>query len=116
MITGAHVIVYSTDSEADLSFFRDVLEFPFVHAGHNWLIFRLPPAELAVHPAEAGGAHELYLMCDDIQGFVTQMAARGIACSEIDTERWGLITRLTLPGGGLLGVYEPRHPSPPLQT
>ncbi len=112
MIRGAHIVVYSRDADADRAFFRDVLEYPFVDAGHGWLIFELPPAELAVHPAEPGGSHELFLLCDDVDAFVTRMTDRGVACSEIHTERWGRITRLTLPGGGLLGVYQPAHASP----
>jgi len=111
MIHGAHVILYSTDAEADRAFFRDVLEYPSVDAGHGWLIFALPPAELAVHPAEAG-RHELYLMCDDLGAFLERMSGLGVPCSEPSTERWGTITQLTLPGGGTLGVYQPTHPSP----
>jgi catechol 2,3-dioxygenase-like lactoylglutathione lyase family enzyme len=112
MIRGAHVIIYSTDAEADRAFFRDVLEYPFVDAGHGWLIFALPPAELAVHPAETNGKQELFLMCDDVQVFIAQMADRGFACSDVRRESWGLLTSLTLPGGGALRVYEPSHPSP----
>jgi hypothetical protein len=112
MIHGAHVILYSTDAAADRAFFRDVLEYPFVDAGHDWLIFALPPAELAIHPAADGGAHELYLMCDDLAAFTAQMSERGVACSDPRTERWGRITHLTLPGGGTIGVYQPTHPSP----
>jgi catechol 2,3-dioxygenase-like lactoylglutathione lyase family enzyme len=115
MIRGAHVVLFSTDAEADKAFLRDVLEFPFVDAGHNWLIFALPSAELAVHPADANDQHELFLMCDDIDAFTTDMAARGVACSEPHRERWGTVTRLTLPGGGTVGVYQPAHPSPDRQ-
>jgi catechol 2,3-dioxygenase-like lactoylglutathione lyase family enzyme len=112
MIHGAHVIVYSKDSDADRDFFRDVLEYPFVDVGHGWLIFALPPAELAVHPSDENDKHELYFMCDDVQAFIAQMKARGVACSEVHEERWGSITHLTLPGGGKIGVYQPKHPSP----
>ena len=112
MIYGAHVILYSTDPDADRAFFADVLEYPSVDAGHNWLIFGLPPAELAVHPDQDGGRHELYLMCDDLGAFVGRMSELGVPCSEPTTERWGSITHLTLPGGGTLGVYQPTHPSP----
>ena len=112
MIRAAHVVLYSTDAEADRAFFRDVLDYPSVDAGHGWLIFALPPAELAIHPAEASGVHELFLMCDDVEAFVAQMSERGVVCSDLRRERWGLITHLTLPGGGALGVYEPTHPSP----
>ena len=106
------MVLFSTDAEADRAFFRDVLEFSFVDAGHDWLIFALPPAELAIHPAEASGSHELFLMCDDIEDFMARMSERGIVCSEPRTERWGSVTELTLPGGGALRVYEPTHPSP----
>ena len=105
-------MVYSADADADRAFFRDVLECPFVDVGSGWLIFALPPAELAVHPAGSNGPHELFLMCDDIEAFVDQMSGRGVVCSDLQTERWGLITHLTLPGGGGLGVYQPKHPSP----
>jgi hypothetical protein len=111
VIRGAHVVLYSTDAEADREFFRDVLEYPHVDAGHGWLIFALPPAEMAVHPAD-GGSHELFFMCDDVQEFIGSMAARGVACSEVEVERWGRITRLSLPGGGTVGVYQPTHLSP----
>jgi catechol 2,3-dioxygenase-like lactoylglutathione lyase family enzyme len=112
MIRGAHVILYSADAEADRAFFRDVLECSFVDAGHEWLIFALPPAELAVHPAADSGAHELYLMCDDLAAFIAQMRERGVTCSDPHIEQWGHITHLILPGGGTIGVYEPTHPSP----
>jgi hypothetical protein len=112
MIRGAHVVLYSTNADADRAFFRDVLAYPSVDAGHGWLIFALPPAELAIHPAEVNGAHELFLMCDDVQAFIAQMAERDIACSDVSRERWGLITGVTLPGGGSVRVYEPTHPSP----
>jgi hypothetical protein len=112
MFLGAHVVVFSADPEADRVFFRDVLNFPFVDVGHQWLIFALPPAELAVHPADTGGGHELFLMCDDVAAFIAEMAERDVVCSDIRTERWGLITHTTLPGGGALGVYQPTHPSP----
>jgi hypothetical protein len=112
MITGAHVILYSADADADRAFFKDVLRYPFADAGHGWLIFALPPAEIAVHPADPGGSHELYLMCDDVHALVAEMKGRGFACSAVDEQRWGSITHLTLPGGGKLGVYQPKHASP----
>jgi hypothetical protein len=112
MIHGAHVIVYSKNDEADRAFFRDVLEFPFVDAGHGWLIFALPPAEVAVHPADTNDKHELYLMCDDVHALVTRMQSKNVACSPVEEQRWGSITRVTLPGGGKIGVYQPKHPSP----
>lgn len=112
MIHGAHVIIYSKDAEADRAFFRDVLRYPFADAGHGWLIFALPPAEVAVHPSDENDAHELFLMCDDVHAFVTEMKAKNVPCSGVHEERWGSITRLTLPGGGKLGVYQPKHASP----
>jgi catechol 2,3-dioxygenase-like lactoylglutathione lyase family enzyme len=110
MINGAHVIVYSTDAEADRAFFRDVLGYPYVDAGGGWLIFKLPPAEVAVHPAEATPSHELYLMCDDLTATVNELADKGISCGDVVDQRWGLLTTIRLPGGGELGLYEPRHP------
>jgi hypothetical protein len=112
MIHGAHVILSSKDPEADRAFFRDVLKYESVDAGHGWLIFALPPAELAVHPSGVNDAHELFLMCDDVQAFIAEMKANKVSCSPVDEQRWGSITRLTLPGGGTLGVYQPKHDSP----
>ena len=112
MITGAHAILYSTDPEADRAFLRDVLGLAGVDAGGGWLIFGLPPAEVAVHPAETSGQQELYLICDDVEAFVADVRGRGIACGPIEEQRWGRITRVTLPGGGGLGVYEARHARP----
>lgn len=112
MIHGAHVIVYSKDADADRAFFKDVMKYRFADAGHGWLIFALPPAEIAVHPAESNGRHELYLMCDDVEAFVADMTKRGFACGAVTEQRWGLLTSVTLPSGGELGVYEPRHASP----
>ena len=112
MIHGAHVIIYSKDSEADRAFFRDVLKYESVDAGHGWLIFALPPAEVAVHPSEENDVHELFLMCDDVQALIAEMKKKDVKCSPIDEQRWGSITRLTLPGGGSLGIYQPKHASP----
>ncbi len=113
MIIGAHTILYSKDPDADRAFLRDVLGFPHVDVGGGWLIFALPPSEVAVHPGDAGGRHELYLMCDDVEAFVREMAARNVACGPLTDLRWGLLTELVLPGGGKLGVYQPRHARPP---
>ncbi len=111
MITGAHAIVFSRDAEADRAFFRDVLGFEHVDAGGGWLIFALPPAELAVHPGEA--AHRLYLMCDDVRATVAELQGRGVEfLRDVADEGWGLLTALRLPGGGELGLYEPKHPMP----
>lgn len=112
MIVGAHSILYSTNPDADRAFLRDVLGLSHVDAGRGWLIFGLPPSEVAVHPADANGRHEFYLLCDDIEAFVAGMAARDVVCSPVHRERWGAITQLTLPSGGLLGVYQPSHPRP----
>jgi catechol 2,3-dioxygenase-like lactoylglutathione lyase family enzyme len=113
VITGAHAIVYSRDADADRAFFRDVLGFPSVDAGGGWLIFALPPAELAAHPADAGGRHELYLMCDEIESTVADLQAKGVEfAAPVSDEGFGLLTSLKLPGGGELGLYEPRHPIP----
>lgn len=112
MIHGAHVILYSQNADADRAFFRDVLGYPFADAGDGWLIFALPPAEVAVHPSEKNDVHELYLMCDDVQALVTRMESMNIRCSEITEQGWGALTQITLPGGGKLGIYQPRHASP----
>jgi hypothetical protein len=112
MIIGAHSIINSTDPGADRAFLRDVLGLPGVDVGGGWLIFGLPPAEVAVHPSDENGVHEFYLMCDDVGAFVVEMKERGVACDPVQSPGWGLLTRLTLPGGGKLGVYEPRHARP----
>jgi hypothetical protein len=112
MIHGAHVILYSKDAEADRAFFKDVLKYPFADAGHGWLIFALPPAEVAMHPSDTNDKHELYLMCDDVHALIAEMKSNSVACSEVHEERWGSITHVTLPGGGKLGIYQPKHASP----
>jgi hypothetical protein len=112
MITGAHSIIYSTDPEADRRFLRDVLKLPHVDVGDGWLIFGLPPAEVAVHPSDRNDVHEFYLICADVRAFVTTMNDHDIRCTPVRDEGWGLLTRLTLPGGGRLGVYQPRHARP----
>ncbi len=112
MISGIHTIIYSKNAEADKAFFRDVLKLTNVDVGHGWLIFRLPPSELAVHPSTDSEHHEIYLMCDDINEFVQQMTKHKIACSQVQDQGWGLLVELTLPGGGKIGVYEPRHARP----
>jgi catechol 2,3-dioxygenase-like lactoylglutathione lyase family enzyme len=109
MVFGAHVIVYSKDAEADRAFLRDVLGFSSVDAGHGWLIFALPPAEVAVHPAEENGRHELYFLCDDLKAEMAALAKKGVSCSEIHEERWGSLTMISLPGGGKVGLYQPKH-------
>jgi hypothetical protein len=112
LITGAHSIIYSTDAEADRAFLRDVLNLPSVDVGRGWLIFGLPPAEVAVHPGEENNVHEFYLMCDDVDALVGEMKKRGITCEPVQDQGWGRLTQLTLPGGGKLGIYEPRHARP----
>lgn len=110
MINGAHVILYSRDAEADRAFIRDVLGFGHVDAGGGWLIFKLPPAEVAVHPTDAAEQHELYLMCDDIEATLADLARRGVQpVDPVSDQGWGLLCAIPLPGGGRLGLYEPRH-------
>jgi catechol 2,3-dioxygenase-like lactoylglutathione lyase family enzyme len=110
VINGSHVIIYSRDAEADRAFLRDVLGSSSVDAGEGWLIFRLPPSEIAVHPDGGGPAHELYLMCDDLDATMADLTTKGVACTAVTEARWGRVTRLRLPSGGELGMYEPRHP------
>ena len=111
MIFGAHMVVYSRDAPADRAFFRDVLGYASVDAGAGWLIFALPPAELAVHPADENSGHELYLMCDDLQAEMDALLEKGIPCSEVEEARWGSVTKIQLPGGGQVGLYQPKHPT-----
>jgi catechol 2,3-dioxygenase-like lactoylglutathione lyase family enzyme len=111
MISGAHVIVYSKNAEADRAFFRDVLGFKSVDAGHGWLIFALPPGEAAVHPSDESSAHELYFMCDDLQAEMASLEQKGGHCTKVQELRWGSITKIRLPGGGEIGLYQPKHPT-----
>lgn len=111
MINGAHVILYSRDAEADRAFIRDVLGLPGVDAGHGWLIFKLPPAELAAHPAEGQPRHELYLMCDDIRATLDELAGKGVEVdAQISEQGWGLLATIKLPSGAELPIYQPSHP------
>jgi hypothetical protein len=113
LIDGVHAIIFSDEAERLRAFFRDVLEFPSVDAGGGWLIFALPPAELAAHPGDGESRHELYLLCDDIRTTVDELKAKGVEFTrEISEERFGLVTALRLPDGGELAIYEPRHPRP----
>ena len=112
MVFGAHVIVYSLDPKADRAFFRDVLGFASVDAGDDWLIFALPPAELAVHPADHGVAPDIYFMSDDLNADIASLRDKKIQCSEVEEVRWGSATRIQLPSGGEVNLYQPRHPSP----
>ena len=121
MINGAHMLIYTSDADADRAFFRDVLGFAHVDAGHGWLIFRLPPAEAAVHPTDAGAPHShdapamagahLYLMCDDVEAEVGALADKGVTCSPRQRERWGIRTTFRMPSGSELGLYQPLHPT-----
>ena len=114
MITGAHSIIYSSDAGADRAFFKDVLGLDSVDAGDGWLIFALPPAELAVHPAELGDpGHELYLICEDLDFEMTELESKGVPIEHpFSDQPWGRLAFILLPGGGRLGIYQPRHPRP----
>jgi catechol 2,3-dioxygenase-like lactoylglutathione lyase family enzyme len=110
MITGVHALLYSNDAEKDRAFLRDVLGFKGVDAGEGWLIFALPPAEVGVHPADGNaGQTELYLMCEDVKATIAELNAKGISCSEPRDQGWGILTHISLPSGGKLGMYQPRH-------
>jgi catechol 2,3-dioxygenase-like lactoylglutathione lyase family enzyme len=112
MITGSHVMIFSRDAQADREFLRDMLEVPCIDSGGGWLIFRLPPAELGIHESERNDVHELYLMCDDVDSTVAALKRRGVECEAIGQREWGRVTGVPLPGGGTLGLYEPRHKRP----
>lgn len=112
MINGAHIVIYSKDAEADRVFFRDVLKFPCVDAGRGWLIFAMPPFEAAFHDADNNDRHELFLMCDDIVVTLKELKSRNVTVSKVNEERWGKLASITLPGGGKIGIYEPKHASP----
>jgi hypothetical protein len=122
MITGTHILLNSEDAEADRAFFRDVLGFQSVDAGHGWLIFSVPPTEAAIHPTEKAGSHKaddglsllgavVYLMCDDLDAEIKRLGAKKVKCSAVQTERWGITTTIRLPSGGGLGLYQPKHPT-----
>jgi predicted enzyme related to lactoylglutathione lyase len=113
MITGAHVVIHTKDAEADRNFFQAVFGFDSVDAGHGWLIFALPPAEVAFHPGDES-RHELYLMCDDLETTMAELKRKGAVFKEaIDDLRWGRLAHIELPSGGTLGIYQPKHPVPP---
>jgi catechol 2,3-dioxygenase-like lactoylglutathione lyase family enzyme len=112
VIRGAHVILYSTDAEADRAFLQDLLGLPHVDAGGGWTILQLPPAEVAVHPAGSSGAVEVYLVCDDVEETVAELGARGVPLTgAVSDQGWGRVTGIRLPGGGTVGLYEARHPT-----
>ena len=113
MISGAHAIIYSANADADRAFLKDVLGLAHVDVGGGWLIFSLPPSEVAVHPSERNDRHELFFLVKDVEEFMTKMRARKVTCGPIQEERWGRLTQVTLPGGGTIGVYQPRHAAPP---
>lgn len=112
MISGVHIMIASADAAADRAFLRDVLELPHVDDGGGWLIFRLPPGELGVHPAEHSGETELYLTCDDLDATMTKLRDKGVVCGEVSTEEWGRATSIPVPSGGKMGLYEAYHKRP----
>jgi predicted enzyme related to lactoylglutathione lyase len=119
MITGIHTLFYSRDADNARAFFRDVIALPFIDSGGGWLLFAAPPAELAVHPEDGDdpgatppGGTEVYLMCHDIHQTVATLRAKGAEITaDVTDEGYGLFTRLRIPGGGEIGLYEPRHPT-----
>ena len=116
MIIGAHSIIFSKNPGSDSAFLRDVLKLGHVDAGGGFLIFGLPPAEMAVHESSKNDVHEFYFMCDDVAAFVADMKQRKVKCSAVKDQGWGLLTQLSLPGGGKIGVYQPRHARPKTAT
>jgi hypothetical protein len=112
MLIGAHSVIYSTNADADRAFLRDVLKLPHVDGGGGYLIFGLPPAEVAVHPFDKNDVQQFYLMCDNVEALIAEMKKHNIAYAPVQDEGWGLLTRVTLPGGGTVGVYQPRHARP----
>ena len=112
MIHGAHVMIFSQDADADRAFLRDVVGIPAIDSGGGWLIFKLPPAEMGVHPSDVNDLHQVYLMCDDLDGEIARLAGHGVSCGAVATQDWGRSTSIPLPGGGKLGLYEPRHARP----
>ena len=112
MISGAHVMIFTRDEDADRAFLRDVLEIPCIDGGGGWLIFKLPPTELGVHGGESNDIHQLYLMCDDLDTTIGRLTAKGVACAPPFAASWGRATSVPLPGGGKIGLYEARHAHP----
>jgi hypothetical protein len=112
MINGAHLVIYTKDSEADRAFFRDVLKFSSVDAGQGWLIFTMPQLEAAFHDSEKNDQHELFLMCDDLEATLKDLRSNKVKVSDVTEQRWGKLATFSLPGGGKIGIYEPKHPSP----
>jgi catechol 2,3-dioxygenase-like lactoylglutathione lyase family enzyme len=112
MITGTHVMFFSKNAEADRAFLRDVLQFDHVDAGHGWLIFKLPPTEAGVHPSDENDVHEVYFMTDNLEAEMARLKAQGVVCDPPAQQSWGMSTRIALPSGGKLGLYQPRHAQP----
>jgi len=112
VINGAHAIIYSKDAEADRAFFQDVLGLRSVDAGGGWLIFALPPTEVACHPSEENNHHEIFLMCEDLKATIATLDTKGIQCTDLEEPPWGILTKIKLPGGGELGLYQPKHARP----
>jgi hypothetical protein len=111
MIFGAHVVLHSRNAEADRAFLRDALGFSSVDAGHGWVIFALPRSEVAVHPAEQNNRHELYFICNDLNAEIATLKEKSALCSQPHEERWGSIVNIQFPGGGHIGLYQPKHPT-----
>jgi catechol 2,3-dioxygenase-like lactoylglutathione lyase family enzyme len=112
MIDGSHVVIYSKDAETDRAFIRNVLKFSYVDAHDGWLIFKLPPSEVAVHPSDKNNLHEFYLTTDDLEQEIAALKKAGTECEEVSQQSWGRLTHIRLPGGGRLGLYQPRHARP----
>ena len=112
LISGAHVMIFTRDEDADRAFLRDVLEIPCIDSGGGWLIFKLPPAELGVHGGDSNDLHQLHLICDDLDSAVEVLAGKGVACDEPRSASWGRFTAVPLPGGGKIGLYEAHHARP----
>ena len=115
-ILGAHVIVYSKKADADRKFLADLFGTKGADAGGGWMIYALPPAEIAVHPSDENDVHELYVMVDDVEAFVAAMKKKKVKCEAVSDQRWGLLTSITMPSGGKLGVYQPKHASPIIRS
>lgn len=110
MLTGAHIVIYSRDAKADRIFFKETLGLRSVDAGDGWLIFAVPAAEVAFHPHDENNKYEMYFLCDDIEAQVAALKKRAVKVGEISEQRWGTLTTISLPGGGTIGLYEPKHP------
>jgi len=117
VITGVHAILYAPDADATRQFIKDELGYEFADAGHGWLIFALPPAEIAAHPTDGPPSQELYLMCDDLDATLAELAAKGVeVVDQPSNQGWGIVSRIRIPGGAEIGLYEPRHASPIMAT